>query len=128
MKKEGRIFVPSEAEGVIDLVEGKDHGELCREVLAIGDTMDVLRGKWTVEVLTAIVCGNVRFKDILAAIPNLSDKVLAERLRMMQEDRLIDRCELPTPHYSLTPHGRDLFAVVYRMSDWGLQHRSMMLG
>ena len=124
MKKEGRIFVPSEAEGVIDLVEGKDHGELCREVLAIGDTMDVLRGKWTVEVLTAIVCG----KDILAAIPNLSDKVLAERLRMMQADCLIDRCELPTPHYSLTSHGRDLFAVVYRMSDWGLQHRSMMLG
>jgi DNA-binding HxlR family transcriptional regulator len=79
-------------------------------------------------VLTAIVCGNVRFKDILAAIPNLSDKVLAERLRMMQADCLIDRCELPTPHYSLTSHGRDLFAVVYRMSDWGLQHRRKMLG
>lgn len=128
MKNEGQTVKSTESDGIIGLVERKDHSELCREVLAIGDTMDVLRGKWTVEVLTAIVCGNVRFKDILAAIPNLSDKVLAERLRMMQEDRLIDRCELPAPHYSLTPHGRDLFAVVYRMSDWGLQHRSMMLG
>ena len=128
MKNEGQTVKFTESDGIIGLVEGKDHSELCREVLAIADTMDVLRGKWTVEVLTAIVCGNVRFKDILAAIPNLSDKVLAERLRMMQADCLIDRCELPTPHYSLTSHGRDLFAVVYRMSDWGLQHRRKMLG
>ncbi len=110
------------------LVEGKDQRELCREVLAIGDTMDVLRGKWTVEVLTAIVCGSTRFKEILASVHGLSDKVLAERLRAMQDDRLIARCEYPTPTYSLTDHGRALFALAYRMSTWGLQHRQLMLG
>ena len=67
-------------DAIMGLVEGKDQQELCREVLAIGDTMDVLRGKWTVEVLTAIVCGNTHFKEILASIHGLSDKVLAERL------------------------------------------------
>lgn len=110
------------------LVEGKDQRELCREVLAIGDTMDVLRSKWTVEVLTAIVCGSTRFKEILASVHGLSDKVLAERLRTMQDDRLIARCEYPTPSYSLTDHGRALFALAYRMSTWGLEHRQLMLG
>lgn len=113
---------------ILGLVEGKDQHELCREVLAIGDTMDVLRSKWTVEVLTAIVCGSTRFKEILASVHGLSDKVLAERLRAMQDDRLIAHCEYPTPTYSLTDHGRALFALAYRMSTWGLQHRRLMLG
>lgn len=128
MTKNSQNNLPVGPDAIIGLVEGKDQQELCREVLAIGDTMDVLRGKWTVEVLTAIVCGNTHFKEILASIHGLSDKVLAERLRTMQDDRLIVRCEYPTPTYSLTDHGRDLFALVYHMSTWGLAHRRLMLG
>lgn len=128
MTKNSPNILPAAPDAIIGLVEGKDQQELCREVLAIGDTMDVLRGKWTVEVLTAIVCGNTHFKEILASIHGLSDKVLAERLRTMQDDRLIARCEYPTPNYSLTDHGRDLFALVYCMSTWGLDHRRLMLG
>lgn len=116
------------SDNFIDKIKGKDHAELCREVLAIGDMMDVLRAKWTVEILTAIVCGNEHFGEILDAIPALSDKVLADRLRQLTADRIVSRCELPSPHYSLTEHGRDLFAVVYRMADWGLQHRRLLLG
>ena len=118
----------NEIDHIISEMSAKDAKVLCREVMSITDTMDVLRGKWTVEVLTAIVCGNTHFKEILASIHGLSDKVLAERLRTMQDDRLIVRCEYPTPNYSLTNHGRDLFALVYRMSTWGLAHRRLMLG
>ena len=128
MTKNSPNILPDGPDAIIGLVEGKDQQELCREVLAIGDTMDVLRGKWTVEVLTAIVCGNTHFKEILASIHGLSDKVLAERMHTMQDDRLIARCEYPTPYYSLTNHGRDLFALVYRMSTWGLAHSYLMLG
>ena len=41
----------------ISEVTAKDSHVLCREVMSITDTMDVMRSKWTVEVLTAIVCG-----------------------------------------------------------------------
>ena len=115
------------SDNIIDSIKGKDHAELCRQVLAIGDTMDVLRAKWTVEILTAVVCGNEHFGEILTAIPSLSDKVLADRLRQMTDDRILNRCPLPSPHYSLTDHGRDLFAVVYRMADWGMQHRHLLI-
>ena len=55
----------TKTETIIDTISNKSHKELCQEVLAIGDTMDVLRAKWTVEILTAIVCGNQHFGEIL---------------------------------------------------------------
>ena len=80
-------------DNILGEIAAKDSQVLCREVLSIGDTMDVLRSKWTVEILTAILCGNTRFKDILTAIHGMSDKVLTERLRQMVDDRLIERHE-----------------------------------
>ena len=50
---------------IISAVTAKDAQELCREVMSITDTMDVLRAKWNVEILTAILCGQTRFKDML---------------------------------------------------------------
>ncbi|MBQ1751551.1 MAG: winged helix-turn-helix transcriptional regulator, partial [Bacteroidales bacterium] len=41
--------------------------------------MDVLRAKWNVEILTAILCGQTRFKDIQEAVHGVSEKVLTER-------------------------------------------------
>lgn len=84
----------SEIEKIISDMKAKDASVLCREVLSIGDTMDVIRSKWTVEILTAILCGNVRFKDILSSISSLSDKVLTDRLRQMVADRLLVKKEL----------------------------------
>ena len=40
---------------IISAVTAKDAHELCREVMSITDTMDVLRAKWNVEMLTAIL-------------------------------------------------------------------------
>ncbi|WP_175547459.1 hypothetical protein [Fibrobacter sp. UWH4] len=45
-------------EKIISEITVKDSKTLCREVMSIGDTMDVLRSKWTVEILTAILCGS----------------------------------------------------------------------
>ena len=46
-------------DNILGEIASKDSQVLCREVLSIDDTMDVLRSKWTVEILTAI-----RFKQI----------------------------------------------------------------
>jgi len=119
-------------EELIKQMSAKDAKVLCREVLSITDTMDVLRSKWTVEILTAILCGNTRFKDILAAVHGISEKVLTERLRQMQEDQLLTKTECygypPRVEYNVTDHGKRLFAIVYRMTEWGMEHRRLILG
>lgn len=122
----------NDIENILNEIASKDSQVLCREVLSIDDTMDVLRSKWTVEILTAILCGNTRFKDILTAVHGLSDKVLTERLRQMADDRLIEKHECygypPRVEYNLTDHGKQLYVIVYRMTEWGLEHRRLMLG
>ena len=70
-------------EFIIKEVSGKESSVLCREVTSIGDAMDVIRSKWVPEILTAIICGDTRFKDIQAAVNGISDKVLTEFISMM---------------------------------------------
>ncbi len=119
-------------ESIILEVSGKDSSVLCREVTSIGDTMDVLRSKWVPEILTAIICGNTRFTDIQAAVHGLSDKVLTERLRQMVDDRLLEKTECygypPRVEYRLTEHGKRLYAIIYKMTAWGQEHRRIMIG
>ena len=117
---------------IISQVAEKDSKVLCREVLSITDTMDVLRSKWTVEILTAIICGNTRFKDILSSVKGISEKVLTDRLRQMQKDRLLEKHECygypPRVEYLVTEHGKRLFVIVYQMTEWGKEHRKLILG
>jgi DNA-binding HxlR family transcriptional regulator len=108
---------------ILKEVATKDVHVLCREVMSITDTMDMLRSKWTVEILTAIICGNTRFKDMASSVKGISEKVLTERLRQMVDERLIERHECygypPRVEYRLTEHGKHLFAIVYQMTEWG---------
>ncbi len=117
---------------IISQVAEKDSKVLCREVLSITDTMDVLRSKWTVEILTAIICGNTRFKDILSSVKGISEKVLTDRLRQMQDDRLLEKHECygypPRVEYLVTEHGKRLFVIVYQMTEWGKEHRRLIFG
>ena len=123
---------PDSIDGIIKEVSAKDTHVLCREVMSITDTMDVLRAKWNVEILTAIICGQTRFKDILAVVKGISENVLSDRLRQLADDRLIDKKECygypPRVEYRLMEHGKQLYGIVYQMTEWGVEHRRIMLG
>ena len=122
----------NELEDILDNIQDKEASVLCREVTSIGDTMDVLLAKWNVEILTAILCGQTRFKDILAVVKGISEKVLSDRLRQLADDRLIEKHECygypPRVEYQLTEHGKRLYGIVYQMTEWGMEHRRLMLG
>ncbi len=123
---------PGSIDEIIKEVSAKDTHVLCREVMSITDTMDVLRAKWNVEILTAIICGQTRFKDILAVVKGISEKVLSDRLRQLADDKLIEKQEYygypPRVEYRLTEHGKRLYGIVYQMTEWGMEHRRLMLG
>ena len=61
----------NELDSMLSCIQQKDTSELCREVLSISDTMDVLRAKWNVKILTAILCGQTRFQDYTKLYPQL---------------------------------------------------------
>ena len=73
----------NELDNMLSTIRQKDASVLCREVTSIGDAMDVLRAKWNVEILTAILCGQTRFKDMFSVVKGISEKVLADRLKQL---------------------------------------------
>ncbi len=84
-------------ENMLSSIQQKDASVLCREVTSIGDTMDVLRAKWNVEILTAILCGQTWFKDILASAKGISEIVLSDWLKQLTDDAFGVTNTLPYP-------------------------------
>jgi DNA-binding HxlR family transcriptional regulator len=75
-------------------------------------SMELIGKRWTSGVLLAATRGAERFREFLAMVPGLSDRLLAQRLRELQEAGLIERMVIAsTPVqvlYHLTKRGEDL--------------------
>lgn len=84
--------------------------------------IELIGRRWTGVVLRTMLHGATRFSDIAAAVPNLSDKMLAERLKELEAEGMITRTVVPeTPvrvEYELTDKGRALNVVVEALGDW----------
>ena len=91
-------------EKIISEMSMKDAKVLCREVMSINDTMDVLRSKWVVEILSAILYGSTRFKAIQTDVHGISEKVLTERLRQTAREKI-----MPDTATSLDSHAGLMF-------------------
>jgi DNA-binding HxlR family transcriptional regulator len=66
-----------------------------------------------------------RFAELSAAVPDLSDRMLAERLRELEEEGIVARTVVPeTPvrvEYSLTTKGRGLESSMRALGEWAEQ-------
>ena len=77
----------------------------------------LLMGQWTCYILW-VLCTNgpLRFGELKRNVPGLSSKVLTERLRMLEEARVIYRDHLPSipPQvtYGLTERGKELLTAL----------------
>jgi DNA-binding HxlR family transcriptional regulator len=84
--------------------------------------IELIGRRWTGVVLRTMLHGATRFSDIAAAVPNLSDKMLAERLKELEGEGMITRRVIPaTPvrvEYELTEKGRALHVVVDALGEW----------
>ena len=84
--------------------------------------IELIGRRWTGVVLRAMLRGATRFSDIAAEVPNLSDKMLADRLKELEAEGLITRIVVPTipvrVEYRLTEKGRALEGVVKALDEW----------
>lgn len=81
----------------------------------------LLMGQWTCYILWMLCTnGPMRFGELKRCIPGLSSKVLTERLRMLEEARVIFREHQPTipPQvtYGLTNRGKELLTALDELS------------
>lgn len=88
-------------------------------------TISLISGKWKLPLLFEIgIKGRLRFGELRRAVRGISDKVLAEQLRQLEESGLVIRKEYPDEsvsrvEYSLTVVGLDFMPVIMEMCRWG---------
>ncbi|MFH9954205.1 winged helix-turn-helix transcriptional regulator [Streptomyces roseolus] len=99
-----------------------NHEGICGVAAAIS----VIDGKWKTTLLWLLESGPHRPGELRRKVPRLSEKVLTQALREMEEDGIVHRethdvVPLKTV-YSLTEQGLALSRVLAPLSDWGHGH------
>jgi DNA-binding HxlR family transcriptional regulator len=84
--------------------------------------VELIGRRWTGAILRALLSDVRRFNELAAAVPGLSDRMLAERLRELEAEGVVVRTVIPESpvrvEYSLTAKGRDLESVVRAVAGW----------
>lgn len=84
--------------------------------------IDILGKRWTGLIIEVLLNGAVRFSDMAQRIPELSDRMLVQRLKELEKAQVVTRRvypEMPVRiEYALTQKGRDLAPVVEAIHRW----------
>ena len=84
--------------------------------------VELIGKRWSGAVIRLLLGGAVRFHDLKRAIPEISDKMLSERLKELEAAGIVVRQVIPeTPvrvEYSLTPKGQALEVPLNTLSEW----------
>lgn len=89
-------------------------------------TVDVIGGRWTPVILAHLKEGVRRYGELRRLMPDVTEKMLTQRLRELERDGLVERtvhAGVPAPvTYDLTAEGRSLAPVLEAMYAWGQEH------
>ncbi|ATL49307.1 transcriptional regulator [Chitinophaga caeni] len=103
-----------------------------KDLLAVRDALEVLNGKWKLQILISILNGKKRFKEIAKEVDGISDRMLSKELKELEVNELIRRKVIdafpPIVEYSATSHTKSLHPVVDALKTWGYLHRKKIIG
>ncbi len=95
----------------------KDQGQVEKIRCPMHRLINLLTGPWTTYILWFIRSnGPQRFGQLKKSMPQLSSKVLTQRLRMLEEEGILSRYQEetipPKVTYSLTKRGKELDKIL----------------
>jgi DNA-binding HxlR family transcriptional regulator len=95
-------------------------------------TLSVIGGKWKMLILWHLGKeGTKRFNELKSLIPGITQKMLVNQLRELEEDLIIHREVYPVVppkvEYSLTEKGESLMPILESMYEWGKNYMETIL-
>ena len=95
-------------------------------------TLSVIGGKWKVVILFHLThSGTHRFAELRRKIPGVSERMLTQQLRELEQDGVVRRevyPEVPPKvEYSLTDYGKTPRPICDLMCRWGKQHMKRVM-
>ena len=90
-------------------------------------TMQLISDKWKVLIIRDLLDGTKRFGELKKSVGNITQKVLTNHLRAMEQSGLLTRrvyAEVPPRvEYTLTETGYSLQPVMDAMIAWGMAYK-----
>jgi DNA-binding HxlR family transcriptional regulator len=84
--------------------------------------VELLGRRWAGAVVRLLLGGPLRYNELRGRIPDISDRMLAERLKELELEGIVVRRVIPEPpigvEYALTEKGRALEAPVTAIGKW----------
>jgi DNA-binding HxlR family transcriptional regulator len=85
--------------------------------------MSIIGGKWKPIILFVISEQSIRFGRIRYYIPAISNKMLTQELKELEEHKLVERQEYkeapPRVEYKLTEFGKSVLPILNEIAAWG---------
>ena len=94
----------------------------------VATTVQLIGSKWKLLILRNLLARPWRFNELRKSLEGISQKVLTDSLRSMEEDGLVTRRVYPEVpprvEYSLSPLGESMRPIIQAMEQWGAQYKA----
>jgi len=84
--------------------------------------IELIGRRWTGAIVFLLLRSRCRFATLRAAIPDITDRMLSERLQELEQEGIVERTVIPeTPvrvEYALTRKGKALASAIDAMAAW----------
>lgn len=86
--------------------------------------------RWMGSVIYSLLSGPKRYHEIVSSIPGISDRLLTERLRDLENEGLVVKKVIASSpkkvEYELTPIGLELEEVINTLMKWAEKRKNSM--
>jgi DNA-binding HxlR family transcriptional regulator len=84
--------------------------------------VELVGRRWTGAILQVLMDGPMRFSAIAQSVPELSDRLLSERMKELEARGIVERTVHPGPpvrvEYALSRMGQELEPALSELQDW----------
>ncbi|MEK3816027.1 winged helix-turn-helix transcriptional regulator [Bacillus sp. FSL K6-1284] len=100
--------------------------------ISVEATLEVIGGKWKCVILCHLTHGKKRTSELKRLMPNITQKMLTQQLRELEEDGVINRLVYqqvpPKVEYELSEYGGTLKDILDSLCAWGETHITKVYG
>ena len=98
----------------------------------VATTVALIGSKWKLLIMRNLQMRTWRFNELKKDLDGISQKVLTDSLRSMENDGLVVRTVYaevpPRVEYSLSELGKSMHPIIAAMGEWGRQYQKMVKG
>ncbi|MDR2356294.1 MAG: helix-turn-helix transcriptional regulator [Clostridiales Family XIII bacterium] len=95
----------------------------------VATTVDIIGSKWKLLIIRDILTGPKRFGELRKSLDGISQKVLTDSLRAMEQAGILTRTvypEVPSRvDYALSELGETMRPIIAAMESWGSEYQSL---